>query len=217
MFGDEASRTLSGGAMDNWFAANLTGDRADGLGKWSVPELTRYFATGRNQYATAAGDMEEKVTLSTSRMTDSDRDAIAQFLKTLAPARATAPLPPDPGQIQRGEAIFVARCEVCHDVPDVPDALSQGGLPAYPKLGGDSLVVGRDPTTVLHILISGAQSPVTTHERVTFSMPAFPVMSDGETADVATYIRNSWGNRAPSVRAGQVGRLRAAIAAAPPE
>ena len=40
--------------------------------------FSRYFATGRNQYATAAGSMQEKVTLSTSKMSDADRDRIAR-------------------------------------------------------------------------------------------------------------------------------------------
>jgi mono/diheme cytochrome c family protein len=45
-------------------------------------------------------------------------------------------------------------------------------------------------------------------------MPAFPVLSDEQVADVATYIRNSWGNHAPPVSARQVSGLRAALVAA---
>jgi mono/diheme cytochrome c family protein len=46
-------------------------------------------------------------------------------------------------------------------------------------------------------------------------MPAFGTLSDGEIADVATYIRNAWSNRAPSVTAADVAKLRSAVAAAP--
>jgi mono/diheme cytochrome c family protein len=88
-------------------------------------------------------------------------------------------------------------------------------LADYPKLGGDTLVMGRNPTTVLHIILAGAESPATANEHTTFSMPAFAYLTDGEIADLATYIRNSWGNRASAVAGGEVGKLRRAIAAAP--
>jgi alcohol dehydrogenase (quinone), cytochrome c subunit len=39
-------------------------------------------------------------------------------------------------------------------------------------------------------------------------MPAFPVLSNAELADVATYIRNTWGNRASPVSKTQAKRLR---------
>src|SRR5581483_8255798 len=79
LFGDEKSRSQTGATLEHWFAANLTGNRQDGLGQWSHDELVRYFATGRNRYATAAGSMQEKVTLSLSRISDADRDAIATY------------------------------------------------------------------------------------------------------------------------------------------
>ena len=42
-------------------------------------------------------------------------------------------------------------------------------------------------------------------------MPAYAAkLSDQEIADVATYIRNSWGNAAPAVTPGEVKRARRA-------
>jgi mono/diheme cytochrome c family protein len=41
-------------------------------------------------------------------------------------------------------------------------------------------------------------------------MPAYPKLTDHEIADVATYIRNSWGNAAPTVTAEEVAKARAA-------
>jgi mono/diheme cytochrome c family protein len=46
-------------------------------------------------------------------------------------------------------------------------------------------------------------------------MPAFAKLNDGEIADVATYIRGAWGNRASPVSATDVIALRRAIAATP--
>ncbi len=43
----------------------------------------------------------------------------------------------------------------------------------------------------------------------TGSMPAYDTkLSDQEIADVATYIRNSWGNAAPTVSADEVAKAR---------
>jgi mono/diheme cytochrome c family protein len=215
LFGDKQDRALTGAVVDNWFSANLTGNKQDGLGSWSHDDLVRYLATGRNRFATAAGSMEEKVTQSTSRMRPDDRAAIATYLKSLAPQRQDAPGAPDAAQMGRGEAIFVSRCGVCHAAPGRPDPLAQGADADYPKLAGDTLVMGRDPSTVLRIILQGAQSPVTQNEKTTFSMPAFPVLSDAEIADVATYIRNAWGNRAEPVKSGQVRDLRKNIALTP--
>jgi mono/diheme cytochrome c family protein len=40
-------------------------------------------------------------------------------------------------------------------------------------------------------------------------MPAYAAkLSDQEIADVATYIRNAWGNAAPEVSAEQVAKAR---------
>jgi mono/diheme cytochrome c family protein len=215
LFGDKQDHALNGAVVDNWFSANLTGNKQDGLGSWSHDDLVRYLATGRNRFATAAGSMEEKVTQSTSRMRDTDRVAIATYLKSLAPQPQTAPAKPGAAQMGRGEAVFVSRCRVCHEAPGRPDPLAQGADADYPKLAGDTLVMGRNPSTVLRIILQGAQSPVTQNEKTTFSMPAFPVLSDSEIADVATYIRNAWGNHGEPVKPGQVADLRKNIALTP--
>jgi mono/diheme cytochrome c family protein len=211
LFGDRTDRALTGGVVDNWFAANLTGRPVDGLGKWSHDDLVKYLATGRNKYATAAGSMQEKVTSSTSHMTDADRQAIATYLKSLAPDGSQGSPRPDPSQIAPGQVVFVENCKVCHQPPGQPDQPGPGPLPDYPKLGGDTLVMGRDPTTVLRIILEGAESPVTPNQNTTYSMPSMAALSDKDIADVATYIRNSWGNHAAPVFARDVRALRSKI------
>jgi len=105
----------------------------------------------------------------------------------------------------------VEHCEICHaprGQPDQPEAI---GLPTYPKLDGDTLVEGHDPTTVLRIILEGAACPVTPNAKIGFSMPSFATLSDRDVADVATYIRNSWGNRASRVSPEDVLSLRGKI------
>jgi mono/diheme cytochrome c family protein len=211
LFGDIRSKPLAGGTVDHWFAANLNGDVVDGLGRWSHDDVVKFLATGRNKYATAAGSMQEKVTTSTSHMTDADRAAIATYLKSLAPRKTVGSRAPKPDRMSAGEVVFVKNCKVCHAPPGQPDQIGPGPLPDYPKLGGDTLVLGRDPTTVLRIILEGAPSPVTPNAMPTYSMPSFATLSDREVGDVATYIRNSWGNRASPVSRGDVKALRAAV------
>jgi len=111
--------------------------------------------------------------------------------------------PSSPAQSLRGQAVFTARCAVCHKPQD-------GGLPDYPQLAGDTLVMGGDPTTVLHVILQGG--PSLTGKK---PMPAFAKLGDGDIADVASYIRNAWGNRASPVSATDVHLLRRSIAATP--
>lgn len=213
LFGDETSKALSGGVVDHWFSANLTASPTDGLSKWTAADIGKYLATGRNRYATAAGSMEEKVSLSTSHMTDSDRMAIATYLKSLPPFDSAPPPAPSAAQMVAGRDVFVQNCLVCHAPPGQPDQPGAGPLPDYPKLAGDTLILGRDPTTVMRIILGGAQSALTPNESVTYSMPAFAALSDQQIADVATYIRNDWGNRASPVTARAVASLRPRIIA----
>jgi mono/diheme cytochrome c family protein len=215
LFADKPDRALAGATLQNWFAANLTGSKIDGLGGWSHDDVVRYLASGRNSHATAAGSMEEKVSLSTSRMTDADRNAIATYLKSLPPKEPPPAPAPAAAQMAAGEAVFVSRCVFCHQPPGRPDQPTSGAPSDYPKLAGDTLLLGRDPATVVRIILQGAQAPSTPNAPTTFAMPAFPVLSDSQIADVATYIRNSWGNRASAVTAGAVAAERHAIAVTP--
>lgn len=213
LFGDVRSQALTGATISHWFAANLTGAPQTGLSKWSLQDVRTYLHTGRNRYATAAGTMQEKVSSSTSHMTDADRRAIATYLKSLPANGPTGgDTKPGPQQIKAGQAVFVQHCEVCHQAPQNVDATDKAApLPDYPQLGGDTLVLGRDPTTVLRVILQGAQAPDTPEKALGYSMPSFATLSDQQVADVATYIRASWGNQASPVTGDTVTALRDAI------
>jgi mono/diheme cytochrome c family protein len=62
---------------------------------------------------------------------------------------------------------------------------------------------------VLHIILAGSRVGPGYERPSPLTMPSFAwKLSDREVADVATYIRNSWGNRAAPVDAGEVRTLR---------
>jgi mono/diheme cytochrome c family protein len=202
--GDERDKGLSGGNLDNWFAANLTQDRRSGIDAWTVDDIVGYLKNGRNARATASGSMQEVAIYSTSHMSDADLTAIATYLKDQTAGGGDREAPaPQMAAMRAGEAIFVDVCTACHR--------SEGkGVPEFfPPLQGDASVQSRDPTTIIRIVLQGSQSPPTDGRPTPLSMPAFAwKLDDQQIADVVSYIRNSWGNRAPAVQKSAVSDLR---------
>lgn len=184
---------MSGNLADGWYAPNLTSASPDGLGGWSAQDIAQYLKTGTNRFTHVTGAMRDVVEKSTSQMSDADRLAIAIYLKSLPAASSPAVAKPKMEVMRNGQAVFVARCAVCH--------MSRGGGNAdYPNLAGNTIVQARNPDTVLRVILQGSQSVHTVHGDIGYSMPAFPVLSDRDLADLATYVRNAWGNRADPVR-----------------
>ena len=209
LFGDETSKPLAGGVVDNWFANNLAGGQVEGLGRWQSADIEQFLATGISPHAIAAGSMLEKINSSTSRMMPQDRAAIATYLKSLPPQTLAAAENSRPEQMARGRGLYQAHCESCH-APDGHPGTS-GSSAGYPGLAGDTLVMGRNPTTVLRIILTGGTAPSVRGKPAIKPMPAFQHLDDGMIADIASYIRNAWGNRAPAVSATQVYQLRGAL------
>ena len=204
LFGDRNARAFTGEAMDNWFAANLTASEPDGLGAWTAAEIADYLKTGVGPHATAVGPMQDVVSYSTRLMSDADRAAIAAYLKSLPPQKTSATPPPPPARMAAGEAVFVESCAVCHKIGEHEQ------LGGFPLLAHNTLVQGRNPATVLRVILGGSQSIGLKDTKMPYSMPSFGTLSDADIAAVATYIRNAWGNRAPPATAAQVAALRPA-------
>jgi mono/diheme cytochrome c family protein len=105
--------------------------------------------------------------------------------------------------MQRGAAIYSDACSACH--------LENGvGQPRYfPPLGRNAMLQQDNPIGLLHTILAGARTGPSPTRPSPLSMPSFAwKLSDAEVADVATYIRNSWGNHASPVAATEVAALR---------
>jgi hypothetical protein len=71
------------------------------------------------------------------------------------------------------------------------------------------MVQQHDPTGLIHVILGGTQVAATIARPSPLAMPSFAwKLSDREIADVATFVRHSWGNQASSVSAQEVGKLR---------
>jgi mono/diheme cytochrome c family protein len=192
-FADKSERAFQGELVDGWYAANLTGSQPDGLGGWTEADVVQYLRTGKNRFGNVAGSMQAVISDSTSRMNEDDLAAIAMYLKALPPAHAPQRPQVSAPVFTAGRDIFRQRCAFCHQERAAAQASD------YPRLAGNTLVVARDPTTVLRIIVEGSQSAAVAGLPVGYSMPAFPVLTNLELAAVATYIRGAWGNDAAAV------------------
>lgn len=206
MGANQTAKAFQGGSLENWVAPDLTANRRTGLGGWSRAELVQYLKTGRNDRANASGPMAEVISYSTSLMSDADLGAIATFLESQPASPASAPAQADPAAMRRGAAVYSDACASCH--------LEEGrGQPGYfPPLGNDAVLQQANPSGVLHMILAGTRTAPTLARPTPLSMPSFAwKLTDQEIADVTTYIRNSWGNRASPVAAGDVAHLRGAL------
>ena len=200
---DKRGQLYGGGLVQGWFAPRLDSAERSGLKSWSVDDIVEYLQSGRNGRSHAGRLMAEVVVNSTSKMSDADVRAIAVYLKDL-PAGAPEPVvvPPPQADTKAGEAIYAHACIACHE------ADGSGAPRIYPPLPDNANLQSADPSSTLRILLDGAQTVTTPRAPNTGSMPAYAKLSDREIADVANYIRNSWGNAAPLVTPGQVAKAR---------
>jgi mono/diheme cytochrome c family protein len=98
-----------------------------------------------------------------------------------------------------GQKIYGANCSACHGA-------SGAGLPGeFPPLAGNPMVTG-SPDKVIAAVRNGLTGAMTVNGK-TYSgaMPAWKgKLSNSDIADVITYIRSSWGNKADAVTETQV-------------
>ncbi|MBO1078743.1 cytochrome c [Roseomonas haemaphysalidis] len=203
--GDKSGAHLQGGELQGWFAPNITADKRQGIGDWSDAEMVEYLRTGRNARTAASGPMAEVVAYSTSAMTDADLKAIAVYLRERGAAGDPAPaaLAAGDAHMTTGAAVFQDSCSACH----VGNGEGVAGM--FPRLANSQVVQQTNPTTVIRVILDGAQSVATPTAVTAPAMPAFHWrMTDQQVADVSTYIRNSWGNAAPAVTVDQVRKVR---------
>jgi mono/diheme cytochrome c family protein len=201
---DRLSRPFGGGLVGDQFAPRLDQAARSGLKSWSEDDIAEYLQSGRNGRSHAGGLMAEVVANSTSLMSDSDVRAIAVFLKDLPPGeREPNVQPPPEAQMADGQKIYRSACIACHEVD------GSGAPKIYPPLPGNANLQSAIAASTLRIILQGAQTLTTPRAPNPGSMPAYAdKLSDQEIADVATYIRNSWGNSASAVTAAQVAKAR---------
>jgi mono/diheme cytochrome c family protein len=207
--GGDSGKKLQGYALQGWFAANITNAARRGIGEWSVDEVATYLKTGHVRTSAATGLMAETLSLSTSHMRDEDLKAIAVYLKDQdgkdQDGSETSAAPAS-GTMKIGANIYVDECSGCHGA----DGKGTAGL--FPALQGAAIVQQKDPSSLMHVVLRGARSVSTAGAPTAPAMPQFGwLLNDEQVAAVLTYVRNSWGNAAPSVSADDVHKTRQSL------
>lgn len=112
---------------------------------------------------------------------------------------------PKPTSAEAGKKVFIKSCLVCHQ----SDGAGVPGL--NPPLGKTDWVTG-DKKRLINIILKGLDAPIQVNgEEYANPMPPQPQLTDQEIADVLTYIRANFGNKASPVTVAEVKSVRAKL------
>jgi mono/diheme cytochrome c family protein len=207
---------LTGAVVDNWFAGNLTGNQASGLGRWTENEISAFLRTGHNGHTVAFGSMVLVIENSTQHLSEEDLNAIAHYLKSLPTKKGETSYKPHAQQTEivlaktatgpfepPGAGLYSGFCAKCHEKSGLGEA------PKIPRLAGSPMVLSQNTTSLIRLVLEGGKGPATRLGPKPKKMPGYAAeFTDREIADVLTFIRKNWGNRAPAVTARDVFLLR---------
>lgn len=117
---------------------------------------------------------------------------------------ATLPVTNSKASILAGEAVYQQYCISCH----LPDG---GGVENLNPSLTNAPYVNGDKAKLITTVLNGMSQQEINGERYNNAMPAFNYLTDQQVADVLTYVRNSFGNKKPAVKATEVSRIRAKL------
>jgi mono/diheme cytochrome c family protein len=201
---DESSpKFLSGGVVDNWYASNLSGERAAGLGRRSEAEIAQFLRTGHASGDIAFGSMREVVEKSTQYLTEDDLSAIAHYLKSLpehseqasyrptvsspsSASSAPSAIPASASSITNvsfTETLVAPSSRIYRERPGAGvysgfcakcHGIDGGGeAKKFPALAGNPAVMMPDASSLIRLLVEGGAGPKTTQMPSPEKMPSF--------------------------------------------
>jgi mono/diheme cytochrome c family protein len=196
---------FTGSEVDGFYAPDIA---SGALAKtWTKDNLAQFLKTGSSpQRGSVFGPMADVIRDSLSHLTDPDVAAIVTYL-------FDSPPPPDmpapqklsplaPAVYHRAAKLYIDNCAACHQ----PHGTGVSG--AIPPLAGNPAVTAREPYDVIAAVLEGLPAGGTYG-----AMPSFAGrLSDDEIADLANYLRTSWGNQAdPNTSARMIAAWRATV------
>ena len=110
---------------------------------------------------------------------------------------------------QAGQTVYMTVCFACHQ------PTGQGLPNMFPPVAGSDWVSAPKPDRLIRIVLHGFTGPITINGKpFTTPAPLMPpqgaALSDQQIADVLTYVRQSFGNKASIVTPEQVKAIREA-------
>lgn len=105
--------------------------------------------------------------------------------------------------LQNGQSIYSTYCMSCH----MEDGNGLDGV--YPSLIKTSGLA--DKNRLVKIITQGVRGPIDVKGVRYDAEMAGVELADQEVADLINYIRNSWGNKSPLIKASEVGPAKKAV------
>jgi mono/diheme cytochrome c family protein len=109
--------------------------------------------------------------------------------------------------LELGKRLYSANCEACHQASGSGSTQNN-----CPPLAGSDWVTAAGPGRLIRMVLNGGQGPITVSGQLWQGGVMTPfrdvLTSDDEVAAVLTYIRLTWGNKAPIVTPEQVKSVR---------
>ena len=108
----------------------------------------------------------------------------------------------------KGQKIYKLNCSSCHQ-----DDGNGSTSTSVPPVAGSDWVAPKDPSRIIRIVLNGLAGPITVSGKQwgqAAMQPWRDALTDDDVAVVLTYVRASWGNKAPAVNAEEVKKLREA-------
>ncbi len=126
-------------------------------------------------------------------------NSYAQKHKKIAAKKPAASLS---ASVAAGQKVYMQYCVSCHQVDG-------GGVQHMnPPLIKTTYVLG-DKSKIIKIVLHGFSEDVDINgDSYSNTMPSFDMLKDQEIADVLTYVRNSFTNKASAVKVSEVTALR---------
>ncbi len=193
-----AGHTYDGAMMplSDWYAPSLTDNREASVADWPIEQIARWLKDGTSPSGAALGPMAEIVFQSTQHATNADITAMSEYLKSLTATtnNRASPTKADGTINDAGKRIYKDRCASCHGDE------GQGKSEDFPALAGNRTVTMANPTNLISLILKGGFAPATAGNPRPHGMPPFyHLLTDADIANVASYVRSSWGNAAPAL------------------
>jgi mono/diheme cytochrome c family protein len=120
-------------------------------------------------------------------------------------AGVTSPSAGLKASIERGQIVYKAQCLACHQSDG-------GGVPNMnPPLIKTTWVLG-DKKKLVSVVMKGLNDPIVIEDEEFHNpMPPHTQLTDQQIADVLTFVRNNFGNKASAVTPAEVKAVRAKL------
>jgi mono/diheme cytochrome c family protein len=196
------SLALGGGALGRTVAPDITPQGLAARG-WTAADLQSFFATGIAPQGSAFSEMYPVVHLSSQYLSHDDLRAMSTYLLGDQP-QAVQPLQSvsaDAAQLAAGRNVYLAVCAGCHG--------RDGEGKPHVAMRGNSTVRQRDPHNLIVAMLDGIEAQDFAGTERMQEMPGFArQLDDAELAQLAGYLRATWGGQPADVTADAVKALR---------